>query len=204
MPAVRFFLVLKRLVRAHRALPAHSSRRFLQPSIATCGSTQFLSVIAFRPCMRTKFLFANLAINGFLFIASCAACELLFYWSPPAHFATDGLIRRRPNGLRVSRARFFCRCRFSPFAGMALFAAFRLPSGNTRKPILSPFVFVRYRYRAVSRNFSVQRKTGSDGTCLSRKATPCALPRLRFLCPNIKTVKFAPDSYTSRIKQIKS
>ena len=136
MPAVRFFLVPKRLVRAHRALPAHSSRRFLQPSIATCGSTQFLSVIAFRPCMRTKFLFANLAINGFLFIASCAACELLFYWSPPAHFATDGLIRRRPNGLRVSRARFFCRCRFSPFAGMALFAAFRLPSGHT--PVICP------------------------------------------------------------------
>ncbi len=91
-----------------------------------------------------------------------------------------------------------CRLRAQRF-----FAAIRRPSGNTRKPILSPFVFVRYRYRAVSRNFSVPRKTGSDGTCLSRNATPCALPRLRLLRPNIKTVKFAPDSYTSRIKQIK-
>ncbi len=167
MPAVRFFLVPKRLLRAHRALPAHSGRTKL------------------------------------LFVAACHHCMRRVLLSPPAHFATDGLIRRRPNGLRVSRARFFCRCRFSPFAGMALFAAIRRPSGNTRKPILSPFVFVRYRYRAVSRNFSVPRKTGSDGTCLSRNATPCALPRLRLLRPNIKTVKFAPDSYTSRIKQIK-
>ena len=156
MPAVRFFLVPKRLVRAHRALPAHSGRMKLS------------------------------------FVAACHHCMRRVLLSPPAPFASIRPARflpSPPDSRRLRAQRFF--------------AAIRRPSGNTRKPILSPFVFVRYRYRAVSRNFSLPRKTGSDGTCLSRNATPCALPRLRFLCPNIKTVKFAPDSYTSRIRQIK-
>ena len=120
--------------------------------------------------------------------------------------ACNGFYYRRPRLLQVyAPPDFAVAARESRrLRAQRFFAAIRRPSGNTRKPILSTSAFVRYRYRAVSRNFSVPRKTGSDGTCLSRNATPCALPRLRLLRPNIKTVKFAPDSYNSRIKQIKT
>lgn len=129
---MRFFLVPKRLVRAHRALPAHSGRTELS------------------------------------FVAACHHCMRRVLLSPPAHFATDGLIRRRPNGLRVSRARFFCRRRFSPFAGMALFAAIRRPSGHT--PVICPLFCAAFAPNA-------QCPRGIGRNC----ARPCRdVPRLCF------------------------
>jgi len=49
--------------------------------------------------MRTKFLFANLAING-------------FYLSPHAPLVSYCFIGRRPRILQVSRARFFAVAAF--------------------------------------------------------------------------------------------
>ena len=131
MPAVRFFLVPKWLLRAHRALPAHSGRRKLS-FVASC-----------RHCMRRVLLsppapFASIRPvrfcrnrTDFLRVHGVIVCRRM----PPLH-ATGFIIA----------ARVFCKYTPRPILpsppdsrrlrAQRFFAAIRRPSGHT--PVICP------------------------------------------------------------------